>query len=358
MVVGAGVVGLAIARALALNGHEVLVLEAEKAFGTHTSSRNSEVVHAGIYYPADSLKARLCVAGKSLLYDYCRQRRVDFQRPGKLIVATSSGQVDMLKSYQAWAEANGVDDIAFVSKARLNQLEPDVSGVAALLSPSTGIVDSHGLMLSLLGDLENAGGTLVLNSRVHRFRHTEDGFDIEVEGVSSVLQSRVLINSAGHGAISLAKTSTSHAVPQSFYPAGHYYGYGGKSPFSHLVYPVASRDSLGIHATLDLGGQLKFGPDVDWRNQLDYTFADDETRLRHFESAIRAYFPALEVERLQPGYVGVRPRISAPGKPLADFEIQYSDKHGMSGLAQLFGIESPGLTACLAIGDEIVSHLA
>jgi len=360
VVVGAGVVGLAIARALALQGREVLVLEAENAIGTHTSSRNSEVIHAGIYYPSGSLKARLCVSGKAMLYGYCRQRGVGFQALGKLIVATNTGQIDVLRNYLDQGRANGVDDLELLSEESLHQLEPRVRGLAALWSPSTGIVDSHALMLGLLGDFEHAQGTLVLKSGVHGFRQMSGGFeiDIESEGVPVKLHSRVLINSAGHGATTLAKASAMESVPDNYFPAGHYFSYQGKSPFSHLVYPVARAGSLGIHATLDLGGQLKFGPDVDWRTQLEYSFDSSQARQQHFEKSVRDYFPDLETDRLQPGYVGVRPRISGPGEPLADFHIHGPESHGISGLVQLFGIESPGLTACLAIADEVASRLS
>jgi L-2-hydroxyglutarate oxidase LhgO len=359
VVVGAGVVGLAIARALALQGHEVIVLEAEYSFGTQTSSRNSEVIHAGIYYPTGSLKARLCVSGKQLLYEYCRQRRIDFQQPGKLIVASRVEQVDLLKTYHAQGQINGVDDLELLGQQGLHQLEPGVRGLAALWSPSTGIVDSHGLMLGLLGDLETAGGTLVSRSRVRRFRQVAGGFetDVDSDGASTKLHSRWLINSAGHGAIALAKASNMEHLPENYFLAGHYFSYTGKSPFNHLVYPVAGAESLGLHGTLDLGGQLKFGPDVEWRERLDYTFDLTETRRQHFENSIQDYYPDLDVNRLQPGYVGIRPRITGPGEATADFVIAGSESHGMKGLVQLFGIDSPGLTACLAIAEEVVSRL-
>ena len=359
VVAGAGVVGLAIARALTLQGLEVLVLEAEKAFGTHTSSRNSEVIHAGIYYPADSLKARTCVAGKALLYDYCQQHRIDHRRIGKLIVATRKEQVDLLKSYLAQGRRNGVDDLELLDQASLHQKEPEVRGLAALWSPSTGIVDSHGLMLSLLGEFENAGGTLVLRSPVRGFRQVAGGFEIDVETGGSLqkLQSRLLINSAGHGAIALARASAMESLPRNYYPAGHYFSYQGKSPFRHLIYPLPEPGSLGVHGTLDLGGQMKFGPDVDWRKGLDYTFDSDKARQQYFEARICDYYPALDSNRLQPGYVGVRPRISGPGEPERDFIIAGPETHGLNGLVQLFGIESPGLTASFAIAEEVVARL-
>jgi L-2-hydroxyglutarate oxidase LhgO len=359
VVIGAGVVGLAIARALALKGREVLVLEAEDAFGTHTSSRNSEVIHAGIYYPTNSLKANTCVRGKALLYEYCRQRGINHRRIGKLIVASNPEQIEILKAYRNQGQANGVGDLELLSQQELHQLESEVQGLAALWSPSTGIVDSHALMLSLLGDIENADGTLVLRSPVSRFRQVSEGFEIEVEvdGTPTRIQSRLLVNSAGHGAVSLARASkTDHPVKTQFL-AGHYFSYSGKSPFRHLVYPVAGASSLGIHATLDLGGQLKFGPDIDWRGKLDYTFDLQETRQQHFETSVRKYFPGLETSRLQPGYVGIRPRIPGPGEPPVDFVIAGPESHGVTGLVQLFGIESPGLTANLAIAEQVVTRL-
>lgn len=374
VVVGAGVVGLAIARALALQGHEVLVLEAENAFGTHTSSRNSEVIHAGIYYPTNSLKARTCVSGKALLYDYCQQHGVNFRRIGKLIVANSTEQINVLKGYRDQGRVNGVDDLELLSEEKLHQLEPEVRGLAALWSPSTGIVDSHGLMLALLGDFENAGGTLVLRSPVRGFRQVENGHELEVEidGAAMKLQSRWLINSAGHGAVALARASGAEHPARNYYPAGHYFGYSGKSPFKHLVYPVAEAGGLGVHATLDLGGQLKFGPDVEWRDRLDYTFTQDRndqngderdgnerdgSRRQYFETRVREYFPGLDADRLQPGYIGIRPRITGPGEPVVDFMITGSGIHDRAGLIQLFGIESPGLTASLAIAGEVVNRL-
>jgi L-2-hydroxyglutarate oxidase LhgO len=357
VVVGAGVIGLAVARALALRGHEVLVLEAEKSFGTHSSSRNSEVIHAGIYYPTDSLKARTCTQGKSQLYEYCRQRGINFKQTGKLIIASNNEQLDLLKRYQVQGRTNGVADLEILSQQELHQLEPEIRGVAALWSPSSGIVDSHGLMLGLLGDIESASGSLVLRSPVMGFKPVTGGFEIEVGGAPMKLQTRWLINSAGHGALDLARRSGLTDLPDNFYPAGHYFTYQGRSPFRHLIYPLPEPGSLGVHVTLDLGGQLKFGPDVDWRKALDYTFDPGKNRQQFFEASIRDYYPALDSNRLQPGYVGVRPRISGPGEPERDFIIAGPESHGLNGLVQLFGIESPGLTASLAIAEEVVARL-
>jgi L-2-hydroxyglutarate oxidase LhgO len=359
VVIGAGVVGLAIARALALKGHEVLILEAENTFGTQTSSRNSEVIHAGVYYPTDSLKALTCVRGRVLLYEYCQQRGISHRQPGKLIVATSEQQIKVLKAYQSQGRVNGVEDLVLLSQEKLHQLEPMVSGCAALWSPSTGIVDSHGLMFSLLGDFENAGGTLASRNPVRSFRQVSQGFEIEIEadGRPMKLHCRWLINSAGHGAPALARVSGVQHPAKNYYPAGHYFSYTGKSPFSHLVYPIADAGSLGIHATLDLGGQTKFGPDVDWRDDLDYSFDPEECHQRYFEESIRKYYPALDPDRLQPGYVGIRPRITGPGEPAADFVIAGYESHHVAGLVQLFGIESPGLTACMAIAEQVVTRL-
>jgi len=359
VVVGAGVVGLAIARALALSGLEVLVLEAESTFGTQTSSRNSEVIHAGIYYPAGSLKAVTCVRGKELLYAYCRERGIDHRQLGKLIVATDTQQIETLQAYQAKGRANGVNDLELLSQQELNQLEPEVQGLAALWSPSTGIVDSHALMLSLLGDFENAAGTLAVRSRVSSFRQAPGGFEIElvVDRTPMKLQSRYLVNSAGHGAVALARASETDLPVKTRFLAGHYFSYSGKSPFKHLVYPLAGSSSLGIHSTLDLGGHTKFGPDIDWRDELDYTFDMQESRRQHFETSVRRYFPSLEPGRLQPGYVGIRPRIPGPGEPSGDFVIAGPESHGIAGLVQLFGIESPGLTGNLAIAEQVVKRL-
>ena len=361
VVIGAGVVGLAVARALALAGREVMLLEAADAFGTGTSARNSEVIHAGIYYPAGSLKARLCVQGKEQLYAYCAERGIAHQRCGKLIVATSAAQVDELHAIRQRAAANGVDDLQFLTQAEALALEPALACQAALLSPSTGIVDSHGLMLSLLGDAENAGAMLAVNSAVKSLAaqagQAQSAIKIEVggEGGGTVLLARTVVNAAGlHAPALAARTQGLDArhVPSAYYAKGNYFTLAGRAPFSHLIYPVPEPGGLGVHLTLDLGGQAKFGPDVQWVDSPD-DYLVDPTRGEGFYAEVRKYWPALADGALQAGYAGIRPKISGPGQPAADFVIQGPAEHGIAGLVNLFGIESPGLTSCLAIGDWV-----
>ena len=365
VVIGAGVVGLAVARALALQGREVMVLEAADAFGTGTSARNSEVIHAGIYYPAGSLKARLCVQGKQMLYDYCAERGIAHQRCGKLIVATSADQVDELRAIQQRAAANGVHDLRLLTRAEAQALEPSLQCHAALLSPSTGIVDSHGLMLSLLGDLEQAGGLLAANSEVKSLAALEDkaqaAIKMEVFGgeESTELIARQVVNAAGLHAPALAARTQGldlRHVPQAHFAKGNYFTLSGRAPFSRLIYPVPEPGGLGVHLTLDLGGQAKFGPDVQWVDS-PHDLQVDAARGNAFYAEVRRYWPELRDGALQPGYAGIRPKISAPGEPAADFVIQGPREHGVPGLVNLFGIESPGLTSCLALGAATVEAL-
>ena len=365
VVIGAGVVGLAVARALALQGREVMVLEAADAFGTGTSARNSEVIHAGIYYPAGSLKARLCVQGKQMLYDYCAERGIAHQRCGKLIVATSADQVDELRAIQQRAAANGVHDLRLLTRAEAQALEPSLQCHAALLSPSTGIVDSHGLMLSLLGDLEQAGGLLAVNSEVKSLAALEDkaqaAIKMEVFGgeESTELIARQVVNAAGLHAPALAARTQGldpRHVPQAHFAKGNYFTLSGRAPFSRLIYPVPEPGGLGVHLTLDLGGQAKFGPDVQWVDS-PHDLEVDAARGNAFYAEVRRYWPELRDGALQPGYAGIRPKISAPGEPAADFVIQGPREHGVPGLVNLFGIESPGLTSCLALGAATVEAL-
>jgi len=358
IVVGAGVVGLATARALALAGREVLVLDAGPVIGSETSSRNSEVIHAGIYYPTGSLKARLCLAGRERLYRFCAERGVRHRRVGKLIVATAQAEVHVLEKYVAQANANGVDDLQWLTAGQVLGMEPEVRCVRALHSPSTGIIDSHEYMLALQADIEAAGGAVVLNTRVTGARRGDGGFEVDVDGVPAARCAQ-LVNSAGLYAPAVARTieglDATH-VPGAWYAIGHYFTLQGKSPFGRLVYPVAESAGLGIHVTLDLAGAARFGPDVKWIDAVDYAF--DESRRAAFATAIRRYWPGVDESRLQPAYTGIRPKITAPGAAAADFVIQGPAVHGVPGLLNLFGIESPGLTSSLALGDAALDALA
>lgn len=363
VVIGAGVVGLAVARALALAGQEVMVLEAENAIGTGTSSRNSEVIHAGIYYPAGSLKAQLCVQGKKLLYAYCNERGVGYRRCGKLIVATSPEQVAQLGQIQAKALANGVGDLVLLSQAQAVALEPALQCEAALHSPSTGIVDSHALMLSYLGDMENAGGLLALNAPVqavllHLGPASHPHVIVMQDGTELACQT--LVNSAGLSAPNLAHSMSGLAAPHqptAYYAKGNYFTLAGRSPFGRLIYPVPESAGLGVHLTLDLGGQAKFGPDVQWVKSKE-DLQVDPARGDAFYAEVRKYWPALPDGALQAGYAGIRPKISGPNEVAADFVIQGPGTHGVPGLVNLLGIESPGLTSSLAIAQGVQSALA
>jgi L-2-hydroxyglutarate oxidase LhgO len=355
VVIGAGVVGLAVARALALAGREVLVLEAEGQFGTGISGRNSEVIHSGIYYAPGSLKARLCLPGREQLYAYCADRGVPHRQVGKLIVATSEADVATLERYRAQARANGAGELAWLSPSEVGDLEPDVTCVRAIHAPRTGIVDSHALMLALLGDLQAAGGVIAFRSPLLRALASAEGFTLHVGGDEpAALDCAELVNCAGLAAPTVARTIeplSRHDLPQGRFAKGYYYSLSGRSPFRHLVYPVAEAAGLGIHVTLDLAGRARFGPDVQWIDAIDYTF--DEARRGRFVDAIRRYFPALDEHRLQPDYTGIRPKLSGPGEPAADFRIDGPETHGIVGLVNLMGIESPGLTAALSIADYV-----
>ena len=359
VVIGAGVVGLAVARALAQSGREVIVLEAEDAIGTHTSSRNSEVIHAGIYYPKDSLKARACVEGRHRLYDYCASHGVPCRRCGKLIVATQDAQLAELESIRERALANGVDDIVRLDRAQTLALEPALAAVASLHSPSTGIIDSHALMLAYLGDAEAHGAMLALKSPLERARCGGDAIELEVGGAEPLrLRAGCVVNAAGLHAPTLARRIEGYPsaqAPGEYYAKGNYYALSGRAPFTRLVYPVPEPGGLGVHLTLDLAGQARFGPDVEWVERIDYQV--DPRRAERFYAAIRSYWPALPDGALVPGYAGVRPKIVPQGAPAADFVVQGPRTHGVAGLVHLFGIESPGLTASLALADEVLRAL-
>lgn len=352
VVIGAGIIGIAVARELAMAGNDVIVLEAEAAIGTHTSSRNSEVIHAGLYYPAGSLKAVLCVEGRHRLYEFCDRRGVPFRRTGKLIVAGRGADERKLEDIAAAARRNGVDDLQWLSAADVAQREPTVTGSGGLWSPSTGIVDSHALMLALLADLEAANGVIACRSRVTNVFVERDGFAVSTDDYT--LHCRRLINSAGLWAPSVAGTIDGLAathVPEAHFAKAHYFTYAGRAPFKTLVYPLPEDGGLGVHATLDLGGGVRFGPDVQWVDGIDYRF--DDSRKPGFIEAISRYYPELDPGKLQPGYTGIRPKLAGPGAPPADFVIQDATIHGIAGLVNLYGIESPGLTASLAIATRV-----
>ena len=359
VVVGAGVVGLAIARELAAAGREVLVLEAEDAIGTHTSSRNSEVIHAGLYYPTGSLKARLCVAGRHRLYSYCEARGIAHRRIGKIVVATEASELAAVQSYMTQAHTNGVRDLAWLTREEIGRMEPAVRCVAGFLSPSTGIVDSHALMLSLQGDAERDGASFAFRAPLESGALRDDGVLLHVGGSERVsLHANAVVNVAGLVATDVARSIAGFPaarVPPRHFAKAHYFTLAGRSPFSRLVYPVATRAFLGVHVTLDLAGQARFGPDIEWVDAIDYTF--DESRAARFYEAVRRYFPDLRDGMLRPGYTGIRPKISGAHEPAADFVIEGPPQHGVPGVVNLFGIESPGLTASLAIGEYVADLL-
>lgn len=361
VVVGAGVVGLAIARSFALQGREVLLLEREAGIGMGTSSRNSEVIHAGIYYAPGSLKASMCVQGKHMLYRYCRERSIPHQQCGKLIVASTASQLEALPDLVRQGAANGVDDLVVISRDEAMALEPSLACMGAVSSPSTGIIDSHSLMLALQGDVEQAGGLVVCHTPVSGLRACDGGIEV-VCSDGTRLRATCVVNSAGLGACDLARQTHGLAetfVPRAWYAKGNYFTLEGRSPFTRLIYPAPEPDrhlaGLGVHLTIDLGGQAKFGPDVQWTASADDLVVDD-ARGDRFYAEVRKYWPGLPDGALHPGYAGIRPKISGPEQPAADFLIQGPATHGVPGLINLFGIESPGLTSCLAIAEHVV-HL-
>ena len=345
------------ARALALAGREVLVLEAANAIGTGTSSRNSEVIHAGIYYTPGSLKSRMCVQGKQALYAYCAERGIGHRRCGKLLVATHVDQLAQLQTIIEKARQNGVDDLVMLSREQAQALEPALRCVGAVFSPSTGIVDSHALMLSLQGDLENAGGMVVLNSALDHAMCVPGGIQLFTQD-GTCLQAKMVANAAGLHAPAVAarlQGLAAHHVPQAYFAKGNYFTLAGRAPFSHLIYPVPQAAGLGVHLTLDLGGQAKFGPDVQWVESSD-DLVVDPARGDAFYAEVRQYWPALADGALIPGYAGIRPKIHAPDAPACDFLIQGPATHGVAGWVNLFGIESPGLTSALALGDYVATQ--
>ena len=360
VVIGAGAVGLACARALALAGKEVIILERNTDFGLETSARNSEVIHAGIYYPQGSLKAKMCVSGRQKLYEFCQSHGVEHSRCGKLIVATSERQLSELKNIRARALANGVDDLELLTASQAVALEPSLHAMGALLSPSTGIINGRAYMLALLGEAELHGASLALNSRVQSMQSTASGLQLSVlcDEVEETLLADLVVNAAGHQAIALANTCDAVAaekIPQAYLAKGNYFSLAGRSPFSRLIYPVPEPGGLGVHLTLDLGLQARFGPDVEWVQTEDYSV--NPQRAEVFYAAIRKYWPDLKDDALQPAYAGIRPKTVPQGSPDADFQVQGPDEHGVAGLVNFYGIESPGLTSSLALADVLCERL-
>lgn len=366
VVIGGGAVGLAVARALALAGHQTMILEKHAHIGTETSARNSEVIHAGIYYPKGWLKAEFCVRGRHMLYAFCESHGVSHKRLGKLVVATHDRQGEQLAAIAHTAATNGVDDLSPLTAAQIAELEPDLAATEGLLSPSTGIIDSHQYMLALLGDAEHAGASLVRNAAVRRIAQTGNGWRVTIDnaGETLALDCRLLVNSAGLWAVGLAagiEALAPHHIPTLYLAKGNYVTLSAKNPFRHLIYPVPEPGGLGVHLTLDMGGGARFGPDVEWLThadpaRIDYAVAADAAE--RFAPVIRTYWPRLTADMLAPGYAGVRPKISAPGEANADFRIDGPARHGLAGLVNLFGIESPGLTSSLAIADHVVELLS
>ncbi|MGE3066630.1 MAG: NAD(P)/FAD-dependent oxidoreductase [Hyphomicrobiaceae bacterium] len=360
VVIGAGAVGLAVARALALKGQEVLVLEQHDLIGSEISSRNSEVIHAGLYYTPGSLRARLCVAGKQLMYAFCAENGVAHQPITKLLVATSESQLPKLKAIQETAAKNGVTDLEPLSGAQARALEPELSCVAALLSPSTGTVDTHGYMLALEGNIEAAGGQVVLQTPVTRIEPAAGLFRLTLGAPSDgAITCRRLVISAGLHATKLARTivfPSGYVPPQTYYAKGQYYALSGRSPFKRHIYPMPDGAWLGLHVTVDLSGRTKFGPDIEWIPEIDYTF--EPGKLAQFLDAIRTYYPGLDASRLHADYTGIRPKLYREGEPAPDFALHGAGTHGLENLVALYGIESPGLTSSLAIGEAVARMLA
>lgn len=360
VVIGAGVVGLATARRLALAGLETLVIEAADAIGTGTSSRNSEVIHAGLYYPTGSIKATACLAGKDLLYRYCASRGVKAVRCGKLMVATSDDQLPKLQAIWDQAHVNGVTGLSWMTPDEVRAMEPEVACVKAFFSATTGIVDSHGFMLALQGDLEEAGGMVAFEAPVVSAAVTATGIRIVTGGAEPAeIEARIVVNAGGHFAPKflgqLHGFPAAH-VPQQWYAKGNYFSLVGRQPFSRLVYPMPDTAGLGVHATVDLQGRCRFGPDVEWVES-ENDLVVDPRRSDGFYTAIRAYWPGLPDGALQPDYAGIRPKLHGPGTPMPDFRIDGPEVHGTAGLVNLLGIESPGLTASLAIADLVAQRL-
>jgi L-2-hydroxyglutarate oxidase LhgO len=358
VVLGAGVVGLAVARALAIRGHEVVIIDRGPIIGSETSSRNSEVIHAGIYYPKGSLKALSCVAGKQRLYRFCEERGVPHRNCGKLIVATNAAQDEQLKSIRQRAADNGVTDLVYLDRADVLSREPELNAVSALWSPSTGIIDSHAYMLALEGEAATHGAMTILNTAVDRVEYRDGAVSIHLAD-GSAFSADMFVNAAGLQAPSIASgmgEPFASQAPRASLAKGSYFGLATRPPFSTLIYPVPEHGGLGVHATIDMGGRVRFGPDVEWVDEIDYEV--DPARAEHFYARIRDYWPGLPDGALTPDYSGIRPKISAQGEPAADFRIDGPSAHGVAGVAHMFGIESPGLTASLDLADRVAQEVS
>lgn len=360
VVIGGGVIGLAVGRALSARLPDVWLVEAEAQVGLGISSRNSEVIHAGIYYPQGSLKARLCVAGRSLLYRYCESRKVPFQRCGKLIVATSDAQREALHAILQHGRANGVGDLTWLESDEVKRWEPEVRAVAAISSPSTGIVDVQTYLKCLEADMQSGGGQVITRAQVARLDESSTGLRIAINGEQPCwLEAPLVINCAGLDATALLSTlptTVERERMQTWYAKGNYFSYQGRIPFRHLIYPIPEPGGLGIHLTLDQAGQGRFGPDVEWVTERDYQV--DPSARERFAAAVSAYWPEVEVQRLQPAYAGIRPKLRPQGEPTADFMIDGPSDHGIKGLYNFLGIESPGLTSSLALADALIEQLS
>ena len=364
LVVGAGVVGLGVARAAARAGHDVIIAEAADAIGTGTSSRNSEVIHAGLYYPTGSIRARLCTPGRRALYAYCASHGVNHRKCGKLVVATSAAEEEKVAAIFAQGQTNGVEGLRMMSRGEARAIEPALSCTLAMMSPETGIVDSHGLMLALQGEVEEHGGAIAFNTPVERLTPAGSGWEVHFGGAEpGSLTVDAVVNSAGHGAQRLARATEGYPqerVPRLVLCKGNYFGYNGRPAFTHLIYPAPpSFGGLGVHVTLDLAGRMRFGPDVEWlEGDVCADFSVDPRRADIFYAAIRTYWPALPDQSLVADYCGIRPKLTGPGEPHADFLIDRPADHGLPGLVHLFGIESPGLTSCITLGEDVVASLS
>jgi len=360
LVVGAGVVGLAMAREAAIKGHDVIVAEAAATIGTGTSSRNSEVIHAGIYYPTGSLRARHCTRGRRMLYAYCASHGIPHRRSGKLIVATKAEETAKIQQILAQGLKNGVEGLSLIDGDAARRMEPALACVAAVHSPETGIIDSHRYMLALQGDLESCGGSIAFQTPVMRMARIAAGWEVHYGGTEpGTMVVDAVINSAGHGAQQLALATEgfpSDRVPRLVLAKGNYFGFAGRPAFSRLIYPAPVEGGLGVHVTLDLAGRMRFGPDVEWIDRMDYEV--DPRRAESFYASIRTYWTDLPAGSLVPDYAGIRPKLTGPGEPAADFRIDTPAEHGLPGLVHLFGIESPGLTSALSLAQDVIASLA